>query len=120
MSKTLQPTTLSTRYLESSGWLVGCVERVIPRTNIKQDLFGFADLVACKPGVQPTLVQVTSNDHVADRRKKILASHKAMVALMSGFRIVVHGWEKPTKTLPTPRLRSIEVTMADFDEAPPP
>jgi len=87
------PTQRSKAALVADGWTVATVERWNPHMRIRQDLFGFADLLAMKPVEYPLLVQVTSTGW-SSRIKKIRASDLAFTALNSGFRIEVHGWRK--------------------------
>ncbi len=88
------PTSRSLKKLREEGWTVAVVERWNPYAKIRQDLFGFADLIAMKPGERPLLIQTTSGDHVAARLAKIAANEHSATALSAGFRIVAHGWRK--------------------------
>lgn len=87
------PTQRSLALLKDAGWTVAIVERWNPHARIRQDLFGFADLIAMKPGEKPLLVQVTSTGW-ASRIRKVLDEPLAATALLSGFSIEVHGWRK--------------------------
>lgn len=89
----MTPTQRSKRLLEDDGWIVAIVERWNPHARIRQDLFGFADLLACKPKFTPKLIQVTSTGW-ASRIAKVRAEPLAKWALQSGFDIEVHGWRK--------------------------
>ncbi|MBE3637375.1 hypothetical protein [Mangrovicoccus algicola] len=42
----------------------------------------------------PRLVQVTSGSNASARVSKILEEPRALIALLGGFEIVVHGWRK--------------------------
>lgn len=96
------PTQRSLAYLRAQGLLVTITEHWnphVPRADggrgIRQDLFGFADLVALDPSMLGLLaVQTTSGANVAARVTKILALNTALVWLATGNRIVVHGWRK--------------------------
>ena len=95
-------TTRSTKWLRDRGYSVSNVEKWISfpdRANgnkiirMRQDCFGFADLVAVKSDVVGTLyVQTTSRGNQSARRNKILASPDASNILQAGNRIHVHGW----------------------------
>lgn len=88
------PTQLSLRHLKAAGWpLVEVVEHWNPFAHIRQDLFGFVDLMAVGP--DGTLaVQTTSVSNVSSRIKKI-ADHVNVGAVReAGWQIRVHGWEK--------------------------
>lgn len=87
------PTTRSKALLTAAGWEVAIVERWNPHARIRQDLFGFADLLAMRPRFNPLLVQVTASGW-ASRIKKIHEEPRALLALQSGFDIEVHGWRK--------------------------
>lgn len=72
--------------------------------KIRADLWEFADLLAIKPrgpqfappgiGGDIVLVQVTTRDHQANRKTKILGIPEAKICLAAGIRIEVHGWGK--------------------------
>jgi hypothetical protein len=79
--------------LREDGYEPAVVEKWNPHVRIRQDLFGFADVLAMKPGHPPLLVQATSTG-VAARRAKILAEPRALMALQSGFAIEIWGWRK--------------------------
>lgn len=88
------PTHRSKKHLERDGWTVGIVEKWNPHARVRQDLFGFADLIAIKPGQTPRLVQVTSGANLASRRAKIAEEPRAAIALAAGLAIEIHGWRK--------------------------
>lgn len=108
--KRAKPVTMTARsmtYLKKQGYLVALVERSIDvprfgkgfkpgdRFRNKFDAFGFADLIAVKPGTIGTLyVQTTTADHQAERRVKILEAVATRTILECKNRIVVHGWSK--------------------------
>jgi hypothetical protein len=98
----MTPSQRSKRLLEKEGWVVGNVEKFIYQTKQRQDLWGFVDLIAMKPGCKPLLIQTTSGSNTSARIKKIMTERRdnALIALDSGFDIVVHGWRKLKK----PRL----------------
>lgn len=90
----MTPTKLSLRYLRDGGWpLVAVVEHWNPHARIRQDLYGFIDLLAV--GTGGTLaVQTTTAANVAERIRKI-ADHPNLPAVRSaGWSIHVHGWAK--------------------------
>jgi small ligand-binding sensory domain FIST len=113
------PTTRSKAMLEKDGWTVAIVEKFNSFTKTRHDLFGFADLLAMKPGEVPKLIQVTSTGWQS-RVQKIKDEPKAAVCLASGFTIEVHGWRKLKvkrggKAIRwTPKI--ILLTEDDFDE----
>jgi hypothetical protein len=80
--------------LRADGWLVAVVERWNPYAKIRQDLFGFIDLIAIK-GDATLAVQTTSGSNASARVKKIRETQAASVWLESPSRtIIVHGWRK--------------------------
>ncbi len=90
----LSPTERSLQLLRKEGWTVAVVEKWNAHIKRRQDLFGFADLLAFKEGETPLLVQTTVGSEVPKRIAKIRASEHALPALRSGFAIHVHGWRK--------------------------
>lgn len=114
------PTQRSKAALQKAGWTVAIVERWNPHARIRQDLFGFADLLAIKAGEAPLLVQVTSGAHVNDRKAKILDLETPLTALQSGMRIEVHGWRKLKVKRGGKAMkwepRVIEITAQDFQD----
>ena len=91
MSKT-SPTQRSLALLRKTGYTVAVVERWNPHAMIRQDLFGFADLLAIAP--QMIAVQTTSGPNVSARIAKIRDNPNAALWLAAGHRIIVHGWSK--------------------------
>jgi len=89
----MSPTQRSLKYLRELGYLVEVVERTIPKTFIKKDLFGFADLLAIREN-EVMLVQVTSGTNVSARVKKIAESEHIDMVRKSGMSVFVHGWRK--------------------------
>lgn len=91
------PTQRSKRHLETAGYTVAIVERWNPHAGIRQDLFGFIDLLAIKAG-ETIAVQTTSSSNVAARVTKIADSPYVGVVREAGWRIVVQGWRKSKAT----------------------
>lgn len=90
----MTPTQRSLAKLRADGYLVAVVERWNSFARIRQDLFGFADLLAIK-GNETLAVQTTSGSNISARITKILACQAAALWLESPNRsIVVHGWAK--------------------------
>lgn len=106
----MSATQRSKALLEKAGWTVAIVERWNPHARIRQDLYGFADLLAMKPGRTPLLVQVTSGSNVASRLQKIREEPRAAIALASGFGVQIHGWRKlkSNRGRWTPRIMDVE------------
>lgn len=91
---TTSPTTLTLRHLRADGWpLVQVVEHWNPHARVRNDLFGFVDVLAVGP--HGTLaVQTTTATNVPARVRKI-AEHEHVAAVReAGWAIHVHGWAK--------------------------
>jgi hypothetical protein len=84
------PTELSLDYLRKSGYIAVVVEHWNAHAGVRQDLLGFADILAFKPG-QVVLCQTTSWENFGARISKIWKSPIAWEWLKAG-RVVVHGW----------------------------
>ena len=112
MAKT-SPTQRSLKLLRDRGYFVAIVEKWNPHAMIRQDLFGFADLLAVKND-EILLVQTTSGDNVAARVDKIRSNHLAAMWLSSPNRkVTVHGWRKigPRWKQKTWQCREVEITV---------
>ena len=90
----MSPTQRSLKFLRDSGWTVAIVEKWNQWAKIRQDLFGFADLVSIKAGEGIVAVQVTTKSNMSARVKKILSEPRALVWVQAGGKIEVHGWAK--------------------------
>lgn len=90
----MTPTQLSLRHLRAEGWsLVEVVEHWNPHARIRQDLFGFIDLIAVRRDMT-LAVQTTTVDNVSTRVRKI-AEHPNIGAVReAGWQVMVHGWAK--------------------------
>jgi len=89
--------------LRADGYLVDIVEKTIPKTYIKKDLYGFIDLLAIRKD-EILGVQVTSDSNFASRRTKIQNHENLVTVLESGIRIEVWGFKKGSTT---PRIECI-------------
>jgi len=88
----LSPTQRSLALLRDEGYSPFIVEHWNPFAKIRQDLFGFVDILALRKG-EVLGVQTTSRNNVAARIQKI-ANHKNVgIVRDSGVRIEVHGWD---------------------------
>jgi hypothetical protein len=88
----MTPTQRSLKYLRDEGYLVAIVERWQPFARIRQDLFGFIDLLAIRRD-ETLAVQVTASG-VSARVKKIEASPLLGRVREAGWKIHVHGHRK--------------------------
>lgn len=92
MAKT-SPTQRSKKYLQDLGYAVVIVERWNPFAKIRQDMFGFIDLLAIKTG-ETLAVQTTSGSNVSARVEKITNHENVDLVRDAGWKIHVHGWRK--------------------------
>lgn len=83
------PTKLSMQRLVAEGYQPFVVEYYA--YGRKHDLFGFADILACKKD-EALLVQTTSYSNIPARVKKITEHPNVSAVRDAGFRIVVEGW----------------------------
>lgn len=91
------PTQRSLELLRKRGYLAQVVERWNQYARVRQDVFGFGDILACGGCVagmtkEIVLVQTTTSTNMAARQKKIEAEPKALCWLQAGGKIIVHGW----------------------------
>lgn len=105
-------TQRSLKRLRDNGWIAWIVEKWIPprgkmKFGIRQDVWGFGDVLACRPAEQgpsgvivnasvTALVQCFPNTggSFAAHRRKILAIPEHKIWLASGNVILLHGWAK--------------------------
>jgi len=115
----MTPTQRTLAYVRGTlGMQAGITERWNPHAHIRQDLFGFVDVIACSPGHGIVAIQATSGSHVAHRIAKIRDEPRAFAWLASGGRIWVIGWSKRgargKRKLWTPRVVEI-LTGSDVE-----
>lgn len=89
----VSPTQNSLKFMREDGYTCQVVEKWNPHAKVRQDLFGFIDIVCLGSGVT-IVVQTTTVKNMSARRKKILASKYYKVVKEAGWMIVIHGWEK--------------------------
>lgn len=87
------PTSRSLAALRERGYLAQVVERWNPAVHIRNDLFGFIDILAIKDG-ETLAVQTTSASNISSRIRKIAESEHVAAVREAGWRIEVHGWKK--------------------------
>ena len=92
MASSLSPTQRSLAFLREQGYLVSIVERWNPHARIRQDLWGWCDLLAIRKG-EVLAVQVTASA-VSARIKKIQESETIAAVRDAGIRVEIHGWRK--------------------------
>lgn len=91
----MSPTARTLRMLRRAGYAAAVVERFIPQTQRKADLFGVGDVLAVHPA-EPTvlLIQATTAGHLGDRLARCRARPELAAWLASGQRFEVWGWHR--------------------------
>jgi len=92
----VSPTQRSLKYLRDQGYTVAVTEKWNPFAKIRQDLFGFVDLIAIRNGTT-LAIQTTSASNISSRRKKIESHENLPVVLSAGWSVIIHGWRKNSK-----------------------
>jgi hypothetical protein len=92
----ISPTQLSLKKLREEGYTVAVVEHWNAFARIRQDLFGFIDLLALK-GKEVLAVQTTTTTNMNARIKKIADHENVGVVRDAGWTIHVHGWSQNDK-----------------------
>jgi hypothetical protein len=94
--KKKSPTVLSLDFLNKCGWTCQIVEKWNSFASIRQDCFGFGDILAYKtwPKPQIALIQTTTAKNINARRAKILASPHYPGWKRAGGIVILHGWGK--------------------------
>jgi len=92
----VSPTQRSIKYWKSVSLHVAKTEHWNAFAHVRQDLFGFADLVVLRPGEYNGIlaVQTTSAKNINARETKIRTLDAAKAWLASGNQIIVEGWSK--------------------------
>ncbi len=103
---TVTPTSAVKKFLTEQGYEVGITEKWNSWAKIRQDLFGFVDLIAVHPISGMILyVQITSASNMAARIKKIQGITNGVPQALANFnssmtKLLVMGYKKKTKTKP--------------------
>lgn len=88
------PTKHSLDKLRAEEWTVQVVERWNAFAHVRQDLYGFIDILAIHPQLGFLGVQTTVAGEINRRMDKIRSEPRALTFLLAGGKIVVHGWRK--------------------------
>jgi hypothetical protein len=90
------PTTRSLALLRKEGWRAAVVERWNAHARVRQDLFGFIDILAMDMDGNLLAIQATSASNQAARLKKIQSSPVRAVAKdwLQRNSLEVWGWSK--------------------------
>ena len=91
----MSPTQRTIAYLKKMGYSVAIVEKWNMFAKIRQDLFGFIDIVAIKEGENGVFgIQATSDANASTRVHKCEANPLLKVWLDAGNKFQVWGWGK--------------------------
>src|SRR4051812_18103258 len=91
----MSPTARTLRHLRRQGHVAAVVERWNSFAGIRQDLFGWIDVVAVRPSDPGVIgIQCTTADHVAARVAKARDNEALESWIAAGNRLVVHGWAR--------------------------
>ena len=93
----ISPTQLSLAMLREDGWFCWITEHYNYYARIRQDLWGFGDIIALKPG-QRLCVQTTTASNMSARVKKIANHENVGKVRDADIMIHVHGWHLDAKT----------------------
>ena len=88
------PTQRSKAYAKKLGYAVAVVEHWNSFARVRQDLFGFGDLLCMKAGEPLLLVQTTTTGNMQSRIVKIAALPESALWISTGNTIAVWGWAK--------------------------
>ena len=90
--KGTSPTQRSLKHWRDLGYLCAIVEHWNPHVRIRQDLYGFIDVLAIK-GEDIVGVQACVGGDVSKRVAKI-TEHANYPQVIAAMRVIVHGWRK--------------------------
>jgi hypothetical protein len=89
------PTARTLNLLRKSGFQCAVIEKWNAYAGIRQDVWGFADVIASHPIRQEIfLIQVTTASNLASRLAKAKGRPELAGWLRSGGRVQFHGWAK--------------------------
>lgn len=89
----MSPTERTLRWLRAEGYIAAVVEKWNPHARIRQDLFGFADILAMEYR-QTHFIQCTAYASMSSRRKKMIAEPMVREVLARGGVVQLVGWKK--------------------------
>lgn len=100
------------------NFMVAKVEHFNTFAGVRQDLFGFIDLIAIHPRYGTIGIQVCGKDWSSHIKKLTGQRREALILwLASGSRCILVGWRQLKTDGWQPRVR--EFTLADFEELTP-
>jgi len=87
------PTQRTLEKMKKEGYLCAIVEKFNSFIKVRQDLFGFIDILAIREK-EICGIQATSKSNLSGRINKI-CTHKNFEAVRkSGIKIIIHGWDE--------------------------
>lgn len=89
----MTPTQRTLAALRADGWLPAIVEKWNPHARIRQDLYGFIDLLAIRDG-ETLAIQCCAGSSAAARISKITDHENLAAVRKAGWRIEVWAWRK--------------------------
>ncbi len=104
---TLSPTMRSLAKLRKDGYLCQVVEHWNQWARVRQDLFGFIDILAIRDG-EILAVQACIRADISTRARKIADHENVGAVRKAGIRIEVHGWG-----VPSIHVRRVECVVVD-------
>ena len=87
------PTQLTLRELRKRGYTANVVERWVMGANVRQDLWGFIDVLALN-GKEIVAVQATTYANMSARVKKMTDHENLPKVREAGITILIWGWRK--------------------------
>lgn len=113
----MSPTQRTLKHYRGHGYIVGITEHWNPHAFIRQDLFGFIDVLAITATIT-VAIQATSTGNMGARVNKILALPAAKLWAQGKKRyIIVIGWKKYKEAVERKFWRPTVtiITREDFD-----
>lgn len=113
------PTQRSLAKLRSDGYTAAIVEHWNPFARIRQDLYGYIDVLGICSGKPVLGIQATSTSNISARYKKSIAIAALKTWLETGSLFQVWGWSKkgPKGKKKTWQLTVRNVTLDDIKGA---
>lgn len=89
----MSPTQLTLRKLRNEGYRAAVVEKWNAHIKIRQDLFGFIDVIGVREGETIAVQACTFGDRLK-RARKVREAEALPNVLAAQWKVVVHGWRK--------------------------
>lgn len=87
------PTKRTLKWFREAGWNCHVVEHWNAFARVRQDLFGFIDIVCVKDGRPVTGIQCTTRQNLLSREEKAFARDEFYLWLKGGGTIYFFGWK---------------------------